>query len=70
MSRVTVRTEEAPLPVLVQADVPHLALRPRVREQALPGGAGEGGGGGAGVDRVVQAGLPGHRLPQPVQGVS
>ena len=57
---VTIGTEEAPLPVKVQTDVPHLTLRLGVGEQSLPGVAGELGVGGAGVDGVVEAGLSRH----------
>ena len=69
-SILTIRTEEAPLPVSVHTDVPHLALRLGVSEEPLPGAAGEGGGGGGGEDGIVQAWLTRHRLSQPVQRVA
>ena len=69
-SILTIRTEEAPLPLSVQTDVPHLALRLGVCEESLPGAAGEGGGRRGGEDGIVHPGLPRHGLSQPVQRVS
>ena len=66
---LTIGTEEAPLPVSVHTDVPHLTLGLGVGEEPLPGAAGEGGVGGGGEDGIVQARLTRHGLSQPVQRV-